>query len=103
MKEPIDWIRTVFTGAIMGGFLWGFVPRVLFALSHGHLATKAGYMYFAIVSDFVLTAGAITFFCSSRSFWRSTALGMVLAPLTGLPFISILAVVYFLFRWVPVQ
>lgn len=83
MKEPIDWVRAVYTGAILGGFLWAIMVTFLSARAHGH--SPEGYMYKFVssVSGAVFILGGVWFLWTRRTFWRSTTLGVILAPLTG--------------------
>lgn len=83
MKEPVDWIRAVFSGAIFGGFLWAIMVKVLSVLTHGEISTRYLYAFLSSASLGVLMVGIVFYFCARSSFWRSTAIGVILAPLTG--------------------
>jgi hypothetical protein len=83
MKEPVDWIRAVFSGAIMGGLLWAIMVKALSVLTHGHMSIRDFYTFLPLVSLVVLLTGLILYIYSKNSFWRSTAIGVILAPLTG--------------------
>lgn len=41
MKQPVDWIRAVFTGAFSGGFLWAIMLKALSVLTHGNISTRS--------------------------------------------------------------
>ncbi|OBA64086.1 hypothetical protein A5647_03220 [Mycobacterium sp. 1100029.7] len=83
MKEPIDWIRAVFLGAISGGFLWAIMLTVTFVAIHGDNLTGDFYAPISAVSIGIIIVG-ITFYSRARSSrWRSTGVGIILAPLTG--------------------
>jgi fructose-specific phosphotransferase system IIC component len=82
MKQPIDWIRAVFFGAISGGFLWAIMVRMLSIITHEHMRTHALYTFFASISLCILAIGIILYLRAKTSFWRSTAVGIILAPLT---------------------
>jgi hypothetical protein len=83
LKEPIDWIRAVFFGAISGGFLWAIMVRMLSIVTHEHMHTHALYLFCSSVSLAILAIGIILYLRAKTSLWRSTAIGIILAPLTG--------------------
>ncbi|OMC48279.1 hypothetical protein [Mycobacterium sp. IS-1264] len=83
MKEPVDWIRAVFSGAVIGGVLWAIMVKMLAVLTHGHMSTRDVYTFLPLVSLGVLAAGVVLYIYSKNAFWRSTAIGVILAPLTG--------------------
>ncbi|CDO89180.1 hypothetical protein AWC29_11915 [Mycobacterium triplex] len=83
MKEPIDWIRAVFLGAISGGFLWAVMLSVLFLVTHGDTTTRDLYTFLLAVSTGVLGVGITMYLRVRTSRWRSTAMGIILAPLIG--------------------
>lgn len=83
MKESIDWIRAVFTGAIFGGILWAVMAKVISVVTHEHFPARYSYTFISWVSLCILVVGLGLYFCSRTSFWRSTAIGIILAPLTG--------------------
>ncbi|MCV7030857.1 hypothetical protein [Mycobacterium sherrisii] len=83
MKEPINWVRAVFFGGIAGGFFWAVMLALLVPLSHRH--TSIGYFYTMVtaVSIGVLAVGVVLYSRARTSVWRSRAIGIILAPLTG--------------------
>jgi uncharacterized membrane protein len=83
MKEPIDWIRAVFLGAISGGFLWAIMLTVPFSAVHGDKAMRDFYTIVSAVSIGFIIAGMILYSRARSVLWRSTAVGIILAPLTG--------------------
>ncbi|ORV55907.1 hypothetical protein AWC05_12095 [Mycobacterium florentinum] len=83
MREPIDWIRAVFLGAISGGFLWAIMLTVPFSAIHGDKAMRDFYTFVSAVSIGVITVGIILYSRARTALWRSTAVGIILAPLTG--------------------
>jgi hypothetical protein len=83
MKQPIDWIRAVFFGAISGGFLWAIMVKVLSVATHEHTSTHDLYTFFSSASLCVLAIGVVLYLLAKTSFWRSTAMGIIIAPLTG--------------------
>ncbi|SOX54523.1 hypothetical protein MAAFP003_3199 [Mycobacterium ahvazicum] len=83
MKEPIDWIRTVFLGAIFGGFLWAIILTVPYSAIYGHTTSLDFYSFVSTVSIGILVAGFTLYFRARTSRWRSTAVGIILAPMTG--------------------
>jgi hypothetical protein len=46
MNDPVDWIRAVFTGAFIGGFLWAIMVKMLSVLTHGAISTRHLYTFF---------------------------------------------------------
>jgi hypothetical protein len=83
MKEPIDWIRAVFLGAISGGFLWAILTTVTFLVIHGDKLMRDFYTLISALSIGILIVG-ITLYSRARSTrWRSNGVGIMLAPLTG--------------------
>jgi hypothetical protein len=96
MKQPVDWIRAVFTGAISGGFLWAIMVKVLSVITHEHTATHDLYTFFSSVSLCVLAIGIVLYLLAKTSLWRGTAVGIIIAPLTGwsvLLFVTVTVVV----------
>jgi uncharacterized membrane protein len=83
MKEPIDWIRAVFLGAISGGFLWSIMLTVPISAIHGDKAMRDFYTIVSTVSIGVIIAGIILYSKARTTLWRSTAVSIILAPLTG--------------------
>jgi hypothetical protein len=83
MKQPVDWIRAVFTGAISGGMLWATMVKALSVIGHEHPATRDLYIFFSSVSLCVLTIGIALYLRTKTTRWRSTAVGIIIAPLTG--------------------
>ncbi len=83
MKESIDWIRAAFTGAISGGILWAVMAKVISVITHEHFPAPYSFTFISWVSLCVLIVGLVLYFCSRTSLWRSTAIGIILAPLTG--------------------
>lgn len=83
LKEPIDWIRAVFFGAISGGFFWAIMVAMLSVVADGHIYTHTLYIFFSSVSVFILIIAIILYLHATTSIWRSTAIGIILALLTG--------------------
>jgi hypothetical protein len=84
VKEPIDWIRATFSGAIFGGVLWAIMTKTMFTVTYPHgPSTGFLYVFLSSVAIAVLAIGVILYFRSRSSFWRSTAIAIILAPLTG--------------------
>ncbi|MEB3981670.1 hypothetical protein OQ968_10375 [Mycobacterium sp. 663a-19] len=83
MKEPVDWVRAVFSGAIIGGVLWAIMVKMLSVITHEHMPMRDVYTFLPVVSSIVLIAGIVVCIFSRHSFWRSIAVGIILAPLTG--------------------
>src|SRR5947209_20591756 len=84
VKEPIDWIRATFSGAIFGGFLWGIMVKAMFIVKHPHgPPTTYLYAFLSSVSIVVFTIGVVLYFSAKRSLWRSMAVAIILCPLTG--------------------
>jgi hypothetical protein len=83
MKEPIDWIRAVFLGAISGGFLWSMMLTVPFSAIHGDKVMRDFYIIVSAVSIGLIVGGMILYSRTRTTLWRSTAVGIILAPLTG--------------------
>lgn len=83
MKEPIDWIRAVFFGGISGGLLWAVMLAVLFPATRGHTAMGDLYTILTAISVGILVIGILVYRRATTSVWRSTAIGIILAPLTG--------------------
>jgi hypothetical protein len=96
VKQPIDWIRAVFFGAISGGFLWAIMVKALSVITHEHVPTHDLYTFFSSVSLCVLVIGVVLYLWTKTSLWRSTAVGIIIAPLTGwsiLLFVTVTVVV----------
>lgn len=83
MKQQVDWIRAVFTGAIFGGFLWATMSKAQSVMTHEHLPAHNLYIFFSSVSLCVLAIGVVLYLSAKTSLWRSTAVGIIIAPLTG--------------------
>jgi hypothetical protein len=96
MKQPVDWIRAAFTGAFVGGFLWSIMVKMLSVLTHGAISTRFLYTFLPSVSLCVLAIGVVLYLWAKTSLWRSTAVGIIIAPLTGwsiLLFVTVTVVV----------
>lgn len=83
MREPVDWIGAVFTGAISGGFFWAIMVAMLSVVADGHIYTHTLYIFFSSVSIFILIIAIILYLRATTSIWRSTAISIILALLTG--------------------
>ncbi|GLE52416.1 hypothetical protein [Mycobacterium montefiorense] len=83
MKGQIDWIRTVFFGAISGGFLWAIMLAVPLSVIHGVTTTRDFYTFVSATSIGIVIVGFTLYSRATTSLWRSTAVGIILAPLTG--------------------
>ncbi|KZS69260.1 MAG: hypothetical protein K2X56_04630 [Mycobacterium pseudokansasii] len=83
MKEPIDWIRATFTGAIAGGFLWAIMLKAISIATHEHFAAGDFYRFVSWVSLILIVTGVALYFGAKGAAWRGTAIGIILAPLTG--------------------
>lgn len=73
----------MFFGAISGGLLWAIMVKVLSAITHGHTSTHHLYTFLLAVSLCVLAIGVIVYLWAASTFWRSKAVGIIIAPLTG--------------------
>ncbi|SOJ55785.1 hypothetical protein MSIMFB_03264 [Mycobacterium simulans] len=94
MKEPVDWIRATFTGAIAGGFLWAIMAKAMSVIAHEHISTRFFYTFVSETSLAIVTVGVILFLCTRTSFWRTLALGVILAPLTGWSMLLVITVLF---------
>lgn len=94
MREPVDWIRATFTGSIAGGFLWAVMAKAMSVIAHEHISMRFFYTFVSEVSVAIIALGVVLFFCARTTFWRNSAIGIILAPLTGW---SILLVITLLF------
>lgn len=104
MKEQIDWIRATFSGAIFGGFLWAIMVKAMSIATRGSTTTRFLYTFLSSISLGVLAIGLVLYFCSRSLFWRSTAIGIVLAPLTGWSILLfITATIVLPSHWMPSQ
>lgn len=83
MNGKLDWIRATFSGAIFGGFLWAVMAKAMSVITHGDIPTGFLYTFSSLVSVGVLGIGALLYFTCTGSYWRSIAVGIILAPLTG--------------------
>lgn len=77
LKEPIDWIRAVFFGAISGGLFWAIMVAMLSVVSDGHIYTRTLYIFFSSISIFILIIAIILYLRATTSIWRSTAIGII--------------------------
>ncbi|WP_204903380.1 hypothetical protein [Mycobacterium riyadhense] len=94
MKEPVDWVRATFTGAIAGGFLWAIIAKAMSVIEHGHISTRFFYTFVSQTSLAIVAVGVILFFGTRTSFWRTLALGVILAPLTGWSILLVITVFF---------
>jgi hypothetical protein len=93
MKEPVDWIRAVFTGSVTGGLLWAMMAKASLILLREGISPYNVYLLICWPSASVLIVGGVLYSCSKGSFSRSTAIGVILAPLTGWSILLFITVV----------
>jgi hypothetical protein len=100
VKGKVDWIRATFSGAILGGFFWAIMAKVMSVITHGKIPAGFLYTFSSLVSVGVLAIGVVLYLTSTGSYWRSTAIGIILAPLTGWSLLLFVTLTFVLPSWI---
>lgn len=82
-REPLDWVRVSFVGAILGGALWAVLTVVLSLLGHGHSTKELTFGFLFGVSAVVLGIGWVICRRGRSSSRRALGAGLMLGVLVG--------------------